>query len=129
MVADPNTDLGSLADTLEPLALPFDLKDYRIGNAFHGGPEGHELPDFRSDYQALLGQGIAVLAPNVRGSGGFGKRFVNLDNQELRFNGIKDIKASVDYLTKNKIADPHRLGIMGGSYGGYMTGAWLAQDT
>lgn len=86
--------------------------------SFHGGPEGQELPEFRSDYQALLGQGIAVLAPNVRGSGGFGKRFVNLDNQELRFNGIKDIKASVDYLTTNKIADPKRLGIMGGSYVG-----------
>lgn len=95
--------------------------------SFHGGPEGQELPDFRSDYQALLGQGIAVLAPNVRGSGGFGKRFVNLDNQELRFNGIKDIKASVDYLIINKIADPKRLGIMGGSYGGYMTMAGLTE--
>jgi dipeptidyl aminopeptidase/acylaminoacyl peptidase len=93
--------------------------------SFHGGPEGEELPDFRSDYHALLEQGIAVLAPNVRGSSGFGKRFVNLDNQELRFNGIKDIKASVDYLTANKIADPARLGIMGGSYGGYMTMAGL----
>ena len=93
--------------------------------SFHGGPEGQELPDFRSDYHALLEQGIAVLAPNVRGSGGFGKRFVNLDNQELRFNGIRDIKASVDYLTSNKIGDPKRLGIMGGSYGGYMTMAGL----
>lgn len=95
--------------------------------SFHGGPEGQELPDFRSDYQALLGQGIAVLAPNVRGSGGFGKRFVNLDNQELRFNGIKDIKASADYLITNKIADSQRLGIMGGSYGGYMTMAGLTE--
>jgi len=95
--------------------------------SFHGGPEGQELPDFRGDYQALLGEGIAVLAPNVRGSGGFGKRFVNLDNQQLRFNGIKDIKASVDYLTKNKIADRQRLGIMGGSYGGYMTMAGLTE--
>jgi dipeptidyl aminopeptidase/acylaminoacyl peptidase len=95
--------------------------------SFHGGPEGQELPEFRSDYQALLGEGIAVLAPNVRGSGGFGKRFVNLDNQELRINGIRDIKASVDYLTSNKIADPQRLGIMGGSYGGYMTMAGLTE--
>jgi dipeptidyl aminopeptidase/acylaminoacyl peptidase len=95
--------------------------------SFHGGPEGQELPSFRSDYQSLLGQGIAILAPNVRGSGGFGKRFVNLDNQELRFNGIKDIKASVDYLMTNKIADPKRLGIMGGSYGGYMTMAGLTE--
>jgi len=89
--------------------------------SFHGGPEGQELPGFRSDYQALLMQGIAILAPNVRGSTGFGKRFVNLDNGELRFNAIKDIKSSADYLITNKIADPGHLGIMGGSYGGYMT--------
>jgi dipeptidyl aminopeptidase/acylaminoacyl peptidase len=95
--------------------------------SFHGGPEGEELPGFRSDYQALLMEGIAVLAPNVRGSSGFGKRFVNLDNGELRFNAIKDIKSSVDYLVTNKIADPSRLGIMGGSYGGYMTMAGLTE--
>jgi dipeptidyl aminopeptidase/acylaminoacyl peptidase len=62
--------------------------------SFHGGPEGEELPGFRSDYQALLMKGIAVFAPNVRGSSGFGKRFVNLDNGELRVNAVKDIKSS-----------------------------------
>ena len=95
--------------------------------SFHGGPEGEELPGFRSDYQALLTKGIAVFAPNVRGSSGFGKRFVNLDNGELRVNAVKDIKSSVDYLVANKIADPLRLGIMGGSYGGYMTMAGLTE--
>ena len=60
--------------------------------SFHGGPEGQERPYLRSDYQALLSQGIGVFAPNVRGSSGFGKRFVNLDNGELRFNGVHDIK-------------------------------------
>lgn len=95
--------------------------------SFHGGPEGEELPGFRSDYQSLLMQGIAVLAPNVRGSSGFGKRFVNLDNGELRFDAIKDIKSSVDYLIANGIADAGRLGIMGGSYGGYMTMAGLTE--
>lgn len=89
--------------------------------SFHGGPEGQERPSFRSDYQALLSDGIGVLAPNVRGSSGFGKRFVNLDNGELRFNGIKDIQACVNYLVKAGIADPKRIGITGGSYGGYMT--------
>jgi dipeptidyl aminopeptidase/acylaminoacyl peptidase len=95
--------------------------------SFHGGPEGQELPSFRSDYQALLSQGIAVLAPNVRGSSGFGKRFVNLDNGALRVNAVADIKSSVDYLVSQKIADPRRLGIMGGSYGGYMTMAGLTE--
>jgi len=95
--------------------------------SFHGGPESEELPGFRSDYQALLMEGIAVFAPNVRGSSGFGKRFVNLDNGELRVNAVKDIKASVDCLVASKIADPQRLGIMGGSYGGYMTMAGLTE--
>jgi dipeptidyl aminopeptidase/acylaminoacyl peptidase len=89
--------------------------------SFHGGPEGQERPGFRSDYQALLVQGIGVFAPNVRGSSGFGKRFVNLDNGPLRFEGIKDLKDCVDYLVGNRIADPTRIGITGGSYGGYMT--------
>lgn len=89
--------------------------------SFHGGPEGQERPGFRSDYQALVAQGIGVFAPNVRGSSGFGKRFVNLDNGPLRFEGIKDLKDCVDYLVNNRIADPKRVGITGGSYGGYMT--------
>lgn len=95
--------------------------------SFHGGPEGETQPTFRSDFQALTSQGIAVFAPNVRGSTGFGKRFVNLDNGELRVNAVKDIKASADYLIANKIGDPRRLGIMGGSYGGYMVMAGLTE--
>jgi dipeptidyl aminopeptidase/acylaminoacyl peptidase len=95
--------------------------------SYHGGPEGEELPGFRSDYQALLMEGIAVFAPNVRGSSGFGKRFVNLDNGELRVNAVKDIKSSADFLVNQKIADPQRLGIMGGSYGGYMTMAGVTE--
>jgi dipeptidyl aminopeptidase/acylaminoacyl peptidase len=89
--------------------------------SFHGGPEGQERPYFASAYQALLAEGIGVFAPNVRGSSGFGKKFVNLDNGELRFNGIKDIKSCVDYLVNAGVADPRRIGITGGSYGGYMT--------
>jgi dipeptidyl aminopeptidase/acylaminoacyl peptidase len=89
--------------------------------SFHGGPEGQERPSLRSDYQALLAEGIGVFAPNVRGSFGFGKKYVNLDNGELRFNGIKDIKSCVDYLVNAGVADPRRIGITGGSYGGYMT--------
>jgi dipeptidyl aminopeptidase/acylaminoacyl peptidase len=95
--------------------------------SFHGGPEGQERPAFRSDYQALLVEGIGVFAPNVRGSSGFGKRFVNLDNGELRVGAVQDIKASVDYLVQNGIADPRRIGITGGSYGGYMTMAGVTE--
>lgn len=93
---------------------------------FHGGPEGQSRPVFSPTYQALLSQGIAVLSPNVRGSSGFGKRFVNLDNGALRWDGIKDIGACLDYVIGAGIADPARIGISGGSYGGYMTMAGLA---
>ncbi|HSH39274.1 MAG TPA: S9 family peptidase [Chthoniobacterales bacterium] len=92
---------------------------------FHGGPEGQERPGFNATYQALLARGIAVLGPNVRGSSGFGKRFVNLDNGALREEGVRDIKATVDHVIGAKIADPQRIGIMGGSYGGYMVMAGL----
>jgi dipeptidyl aminopeptidase/acylaminoacyl peptidase len=95
--------------------------------SFHGGPEGQERPNFSSTYQALVARGIAVFAPNVRGSAGFGKRFVNLDNGALRENGVRDIKATVDYVVGTKIADPRRVGIMGGSYGGYMVMAGLTE--
>ena len=56
--------------------------------SFHGGPEGQERPAFSTTYQALLARGIGVFAPNVRGSAGFGKRFVNLDNGPLRVDGV-----------------------------------------
>ena len=95
--------------------------------SFHGGPESQEQPWFRSTYQAILDQGIAVFAPNVRGSSGFGKTFVNLDNGALRFNSIKDIESCVDYIVQKGIADPTKIGIMGGSYGGYMVMAGLTE--
>ena len=95
--------------------------------SFHGGPEGQARPSFRFDFQALLAQGIAVLDVNVRGSSGFGKRFVNLDNGALRVDGIRDIEASWNYVVESGVADPERVGIMGGSYGGYMTMAGLTR--
>jgi dipeptidyl aminopeptidase/acylaminoacyl peptidase len=95
--------------------------------SFHGGPEAQERPYFQSLYQALLSQGIALFAPNVRGSEGFGKTFVNLDNGPLRFNAIRDIKSCVDHIVTIGFADPDHIGIMGGSYGGYMTMAGLTE--
>ncbi|GAB2489474.1 S9 family peptidase [Arenimonas alkanexedens] len=88
--------------------------------SFHGGPEGQERPAFRADYQALLASGIAVFAPNIRGSSGFGKAFMSLDNHAGRFDANKDIKATADFLVNEGIGAKGRLGIMGGSYGGYV---------
>ncbi len=95
--------------------------------SFHGGPEGQERPIFSPNFQALMLRGISVLAPNVRGSSGFGKTFVNLDNGPLRFDAIRDIKACIDYVVAAKVAKPGQIGIMGGSYGGYMTMAGLVE--
>ncbi len=94
---------------------------------FHGGPEGQARPVFSGLYQALLRRGIGVFAPNVRGSSGFGTTFVNLDNGARRVDAIRDIKACVDYVVSIGRADPRRIGIMGGSYGGYMTMAGLTE--
>lgn len=99
--------------------------------SFHGGPEAQERPAFRADYQALLDSGIAVFAPNIRGSAGFGKAFLQLDNHEKRFDANRDIRSAADWLVEAGIGARGRLGIMGGSYGGYavMIGVTEFPDT
>jgi dipeptidyl aminopeptidase/acylaminoacyl peptidase len=88
----------------------------------HGGPEGQSRPGFLGRNNYLLNeQGIAIFYPNVRGSTGYGKRFVALDNgPELRENSVKDIAAFLDTLSKDRAIDPKRIAVTGGSYGGYM---------
>jgi dipeptidyl aminopeptidase/acylaminoacyl peptidase len=88
--------------------------------SFHGGPEGQERPVFRADYQAILAQGIAVFAPNIRGSSGFGKAFLALDNHEKRFDANRDVYDSASYLIQSGVGARGKLGIVGGSYGGYV---------
>jgi dipeptidyl aminopeptidase/acylaminoacyl peptidase len=88
----------------------------------HGGPEGQSRPGFlgRSNYY-LNELGIAIFFPNVRGSTGYGKRFVALDNgPDLRENSVQDIGAFLDVLSRDRAIDPKRVGVTGGSYGGYM---------
>lgn len=94
---------------------------------YHGGPEGQALPTMNPDAQALVANGIAVFAPNVRGSSGFGKAFMAMDDGAKRVDGVRDIKATTDALVARGIADPKRLGIMGGSYGGYMVMAGVTE--
>jgi dipeptidyl aminopeptidase/acylaminoacyl peptidase len=94
---------------------------------YHGGPEGQSRPGMNSTVQALVARGISVFQPNVRGSSGFGKRFMSLDNGSKRVDGVRDIKATTDHLVATGIADPKRLGIMGGSYGGYMVMAGVTE--
>jgi len=87
----------------------------------HGGPEGQERPGFNPTYQYFLSRGYAVLAPNVRGSTGYGKTYTHLDDVKLREDSVKDLAAAVDWLKTSGTADPRRIAVMGGSYGGYMT--------
>jgi dipeptidyl aminopeptidase/acylaminoacyl peptidase len=94
---------------------------------YHGGPEGQARPGMNPTVQALVARGLAVFSPNVRGSSGFGKRFMSLDNGAKRAEGVRDIKATTDHLVAAGIADPKRLGIMGGSYGGYMVMAGVTE--
>jgi dipeptidyl aminopeptidase/acylaminoacyl peptidase len=94
---------------------------------YHGGPEGQARPGLSPDTQALVASGIAVFSPNVRGSSGFGKAFMAMDDGAKRVDGVKDIEATTRALVERGIADPKRLGIMGGSYGGYMVMAGVTQ--
>jgi dipeptidyl aminopeptidase/acylaminoacyl peptidase len=91
----------------------------------HGGPEAQERPTFNPLHQALVAAGLAVFAPNVRGSSGQGRRFVNADNGDRRFAAISDVAATVRFLVGSGLADPARVGVSGRSYGGYLTLAAL----
>lgn len=90
--------------------------------SIHGGPEGQASAGFLGRGNYLINElGIALFYPNVRGSTGFGKRFVSLDNGPyLRENSVKDIGAFLDRLGKYPTLDQRRFGVTGGSYGGYM---------
>ena len=92
---------------------------------FHGGPEAQERPGHGPLFQSLVDRGIGVFAPNVRGSSGFGRSFVNADNGKLRYDAIEDVASCVRHLVGTGVADPARIGVMGRSYGGYLTLAAL----
>ena len=92
----------------------------------HGGPEAQERPIFQPLFQALLTEGVAVFAPNVRGSGGYGRTFSQADDLDRRFVAITDVRAAVGSLVGDGLADPARIGVSGRSYGGYLTLVALA---
>jgi dipeptidyl aminopeptidase/acylaminoacyl peptidase len=93
----------------------------------HGGPWSRVTWGFNSEAQFLANRGYAVLIPNFRGSTGYGKKFLNAGNKQWGTGGMQhDISDGVQYLLREKIADPKRVGIYGGSYGGYATLAGLA---
>ena len=87
----------------------------------HGGPEAQYKPRFSSAYQLWIKKlGAAVIAPNVRGSSGYGNSYVNLDNGFKREDSVKDIGALLDWIKGQADLDASRVVVIGGSYGGYM---------
>jgi dipeptidyl aminopeptidase/acylaminoacyl peptidase len=89
--------------------------------SIHGGPESQARPAFSSVYQMWLQKlGVAVVVPNVRGSNGYGKKYVGLDNGFKREDSVKDIGALLDWIATQPDLDAERVAVFGGSYGGYM---------
>jgi dipeptidyl aminopeptidase/acylaminoacyl peptidase len=90
----------------------------------HGGPESQFRPLHAAPWmpplQYYLSRGFAVFAPNVRGSAGYGRTYVHLDDVRLRPDSVADLKAGVEWLVRSGGADPRRIGIVGRSYGGFM---------
>ncbi len=88
----------------------------------HGGPEGQARPGFQGRNNFFLDElGVALVYPNVRGSTGFGKTFVTLDDDTKREDSVKDIGALLDWIATRPELDASHVMITGGSYGGYMT--------
>ncbi|HWG25315.1 S9 family peptidase [Actinospica sp.] len=99
-----------------------------VGSAvlwIHGGPEGQSVRSFNPLVQALALAGHTVLVPNVRGSDGYGKRWISLDDVRLRLDSVADLAALHVYLPKLGL-DQDRAALYGGSYGGYMVLAGVA---
>jgi len=90
--------------------------------SIHGGPEGQATIGFLGRNNYLVNEmGIALIQPNVRGSTGFGKSFLKLDNGYKREDSVKDIGALFDWIAAQPDLDPTRVAVIGGSYGGYMS--------
>lgn len=94
----------------------------------HGGPDWQSFDDFHPMRQSLAEAGFAVLAPNFRGSTGFGRKFLEANRKDWGGGDRKDLIAGVRHLAQKGEVDPKRVGITGGSFGGYMTLYALARN-
>lgn len=88
----------------------------------HGGPEGQARPGFQGRWNYCVDElGVAIVEPNVRGSTGYGKTFVSLDDAMKREDSVRDVGALLDWIAQQPDLDPKRIVVAGGSYGGYMS--------
>jgi dipeptidyl aminopeptidase/acylaminoacyl peptidase len=81
----------------------------------HGGPDGQSRPNFQPLIQHLASAGFAVLAPNVRGSSGYGRSYLHLDDVRLRMDSVADLAHAATWLRQSGRADPNRVAVYGGS--------------
>lgn len=101
-------------------------RPYPVIISIHGGPESQYRPTYSALFQYWLNElDIAIVAPNVRGSTGYGKHYITLDNGYLREDSVKDIGALLDWIKEHPELDEKRVCVYGGSYGGYMVLASL----
>jgi len=91
----------------------------------HGGPESQSRPAYNGVIAYLVHRGFGVLAPNVRGSTGYGNRYRSLDDLELRMDSVADLRSAVEFLVSSGRARRDGIAVMGGSYGGFMVLAAL----
>ena len=109
-------------------AVPYSGPRFPLIVLVHGGPTGRWSDAFEPWGQLLVSRGYAVLYPNIRGSTGYGQRFVEMNRADWGGGDFEDVMAGVDAMIARGVADPNRLGIGGWSYGGYMA-AWAVTQT
>ncbi len=126
MFRDPELIRYESFDGLEVPAFLYLPPNYKKGEKIpfvidaHGGPEGQFRPYFIRNFQYMMLNGYGVLAPNPRGSTGYGLEYMNMDNYKKRKDSLKDYKAAADWLIENGYSEKGKLAIRGGSYGGYV---------
>ena len=113
------------------VTMPFNLRRDGTNPAVvipHGGPTGQSQDSFNRTATALASRGFVVIQPNFRGSTGYGKAFQTANYRDLGGGDLKDTLAAKDFLVQSGYVDPKRVGITGGSYGGFMTLMALAKS-
>ncbi|MFN5944864.1 MAG: prolyl oligopeptidase family serine peptidase [Phycisphaerae bacterium] len=122
-------------DGLEIPAFMYLPKDWKPGKPvpfvvdYHGGPEGQHRPGFDREAQYLISEGFGLLLPNVRGSSGYGRNFLMMDDYKKRWDSVKDGVYAAQWLVDQGYATPGKISSYGGSYGGFMAVATLVEDT
>ncbi len=119
-------------DGLEVPAFLYLPPDYEKGPIpfimdIHGGPEGQFRPTFNRHFNYLLANGFGIIAPNVRGSDGYGKEYLDMDNYKNRLNSVADAAECAKWLIDNGYTTREMIGVKGASYGGYMVMALITE--